>query len=641
MNKKSLHTKSHLLLLIWKLFAILLLFSLTRLIFYLFNLHYYQELQSTEVLSIFYYGLRFDLAAVLIINLPIIILLAIPFRFRSKKKYLKIADIYFLIMNSLAIAVNLVDVIYFRFTFKRTTADIINYLSTGDDFAGLVPVFIRDFWYMFVIWIILIVILAWLTGRVSLTHIQSKVNNLQYYTFHSLIFIVCMLLTVIGIRGGIQLRPLSLMVAGKYTNAKNVPLVLNTPYTFLRTINNSLIDHKDYYKENELRKIYSPCQANYSDGSFIRKNVIIIIVESLSLEHIGSLNPSLEDGNYKGYTPFLDSLIRHSLVYKGFSNGKRSIEGIPAILSGIPALMNNAFIISPYSANNFNSIAGLLKEKTYSSAFFHGGTNGTMGLDNYSKMAGFDKYYGRNEYNNEEDFDGKWGIFDEEFLQYTADEITKTDTPFVAAIFTLSSHHPYTIPEKYKGRFKGGKLEIQKCIEYSDYSLKQFFERISHLPWYKNSLFVITADHTSESYYPYYKGSLGMYAIPIIFFDPDSNLRSIKNDVAQQIDILPSVLDYINYDNKFLAFGTSVFDTTASRFSVNYVNNQYQVIMDNYLLQFNGEKTTGFYNITDDSLLNNNLVNSETGIQYQMEKFTKAVIQQYNNRLIENKLTCR
>ena len=641
MQNNPIYTKSALAPLIWRLFVVMIIFSIIRLIFYTFNKSYFNEPDAGEILLLFLYGLRFDLSAVLLINLPVIFFSTIPFKFRSKKAFGFFVGSYFFIINSLAIAVNLIDVIYFRFTLKRTTADILNYLSTGDDFAGLIPVFLKDFWYILLIWFAMIALLVFLAGKVRSANRRRKTNNLRYYFIHSAIFLVTIFFTIIGIRGGFQLRPLSIIVAGKYTTAKNVPLVLNTPYSFLTTINKSTISLKYYFTKKELEAIYTPYHTAVPDSLSKRKNVVIIIVESLSTEHVGALNTSLENGTYKGHTPFLDSLIRHSIVYKGFANGKRSMEGIPAILSAIPSLMNDAYITSPYSGNNVKSIAGLLKERSYSSSFFHGGNNGTMGFDNYANIAGFDRYHGRNEYNNEDDFDGKWGIFDEEFLQYAAVEINSTDTPFVAAIFTLSSHHPYTIPEKHNRRFGTGKLKIQQSIEYADYSIGKFFETAKKMPWYENTLFVITADHTSESYYPYYKTTAGMFAIPIIFFDPRSNHGEIKNEIAQQTDILPSILNYLNYDNDFIAFGSSVFDANAPRFSINFVNNNYQLIKDDYLLTFNGEKTTGFYNIANDSLLNNDVIKNDIPEMYQMENFAKAVIQQYNNRLIENRLSVR
>jgi phosphoglycerol transferase MdoB-like AlkP superfamily enzyme len=141
-------------------------------------------------------------------------------------------------------------------------------------------------------------------------------------------------------------------------------------------------------------------------------------MESLSSEHIGAFNRQVE--GYQGYTPFLDSLIDHSIAFNGFANAKQSIEGLPAIIASIPALMDRPFITSAFAGNSFDALAALLEKKGYETSFFHGGTNGTMDFDRFARASGFKRYYGRNEYDNDMDFDGRWGIFDEPFFQFFA-----------------------------------------------------------------------------------------------------------------------------------------------------------------------------------------------------------------------------
>jgi phosphoglycerol transferase MdoB-like AlkP superfamily enzyme len=357
------------------------------------------------------------------------------------------------------------------------------------------------------------------------------------------------------------------------------------------------------------------------------------------LEHIGSLNKNIDEGRYQGFTPFIDSLIGQAKVYKAFANGKTSIQGIPAVLGSIPSLMNESFIQSSYAADKTNSMASLLKTKGYTSAFFHGGTNGTMGFDAYTKYSGFDRYYGRKEYGNEKDYDGKWGIRDEEFLQYTAKIMNQLPQPFLTSVFTLSSHHPYHVPSKYKNKFRKGKLPIQESIMYADYSLKQFFETAKRMSWFKNTLFVITADHTSEGYLPYYQSSAGQYAIPIIFYMSGSGLKGVSEEFVQQTDIMPTVLNFLGYDKDYIAFGNDLFDPDTPRFSVHYISGLYGLLMDGYSLEFDGNHSTALYDLRNDRMQKTNLVAKETMVREKMENFIKAYIQQYNNRIIENRLT--
>ena len=624
-----------------KLTVVLALFFLSRICFYLFNLQYFSDLPAGDLGRILFFGLRFDLSAILIINLPFIFLNTVPFRVRYHMIYQGFANGYFYVINIIGLMANFIDLIYFRFTLKRTTGDIFNYLEVGGDFDKLVPQFIRDFWYVQLVWLLFCAALVFFASRFSAEEGAGKGKRkaFAYYSFQTLWFLIAGFVSIIGIRGGFQLRPIGIITAGNYTTAKNVPLILNTPFSIARTVKHESLKSVNYFrKEHDLSAIYNPVHKGMNSG-FRDFNVMIIILESFSAEHIGALNRNMDQGKYEGFTPFMDSLIGQGLIFRAFANGKTSIQGIPSILSGIPSLMNESYIQSNYSTNRINSLAGLLKPKGYTTAFFHGGTNGTMGFDSYTRYAGFDHYYGRSEYHNEKDYDGKWGIRDEEFFQYTATVVSTLPRPFLAALFSLSSHHPYYVPEKFSRIFPKGHLQIQQSIMYTDYSLRRFFETARKMPWFGNTLFVITADHTSEGYSPYYQTTLGQYALPILFYFAGSALRGSPPDVAQQTDILPSVLGYLGYDRDFVAFGNNLFDPSAPRFSIHYISGLYGLVRDGYFLQFDGTRTVAFYDLRSDSLQLRNLAGTGLPGQKEMEIFIKAFIQQYNNRVIENRLT--
>jgi len=624
-----------------KLLIALVLMFLSRVFFYLLNLEYFSDLSFVEGLKIFIAGFRFDISAVLIINLPFILMNAIPFRVRFTKIYQGIANAWFYLINTVALMANFIDSIYFRFTLKRTTADIFNYLGVGGDFDKLIPQFIKDFWYVMLLWILFIAGLIYFASRfiVRDTGKKSKGNAIQYFMIQFFFFIIIAVLTIIGIRGGLQLRPISLVTTGKYTTTKNVPLLLNTPFAIAKTFRHESLREESYFKkEKELIAIYNPVHKAPS-CSLQKMNVFIIIMESFSREHIGLLNHDLENGRYQGFTPFMDSLIRQGLYFDAYANGKTSIQGIPAILSSIPSLMNESFIQSNYAADKYTSIAGLLKPLGYTTAFFHGGTNGTMGFDAYSKGVGFDHYYGRKEYNNEKEYDGKWGIRDEAFFRYSASKINEFKPPFLVTFFSLSSHHPYYVPGKYANVFRKGKLPIQQSIMYADHSLREFFQMVRHMKWFENTLFVITADHTSEGYYPFYKTNVGQVAVPLLFYKPGSNLKGRSNLVAQQTDVMPTILDYLGYQKDYIAFGTNLFDSVTAHFSIHYISGLYGLIKDGYYLEFDGSNSTSLFDLKTDPLQQKNIITQNRHMKENLELFIKGFIQQYNNRVIENRMT--
>ena len=639
--KKSRVFSNIYLAMIARIGIVALLFSVTRLLFYIFNRGYFQVETFTDLLSIFLNGIRFDLSSIMFIDFLFVALQTLPLNVRYNNVYRKISEILFYITNGIALALNCIDLVFFRFIFRRTTWDVIKGSIIGDDLQTVFWQYIFDYWYVLIIFIVLIIFMVYLY-RKTVVPANSRIKTLPQYLAAIIWFLTTITFSVLIFRGGLQLRPMSLVTAGEYTSPENIPLLVNTPFSIFSTFNMQTITEKKYFSEAAAKRIFDPIiqKAASENEPFRKLNVVIIIVESLSEEYIGRLNKVEDHKTYKGYTPFIDSLLDHSLYFtNSFANGKRSIEGIPAVVSGLPALMNDAYLTSVFSGNKINSLPILLKKHGYNSSFFHGGKNGTMNFDSYARVAGFDNYYGKNEYNNDDDYDGEWGIYDEPFLQYTARTLNSADKPFFSVIFTLSSHHPYSIPAKYKNKFPKGTLEIHESIGYTDYSLKQFFNTYSKMSGFDSTLFVITADHTSIVESPYYQNSIGAYAVPIIYYMHNSKLKGENKTITQQSDILPSVLDLLNYDDNYLAFGKSVFDTLAPHFAVSCVNNMFQLVKDGYILQFSNEKSIALFNLIDDAPMKNNLVSSNPVQVNEMETFLKAYIQTYNNRMIKNRLT--
>jgi len=626
--------------LIIRILILIFIYTFTRIAFYLFNAPYF-SIDWKEFAFILVFGLRFDISSIVLVNIVYIFFQTIPFNFRSNSVYQKTLELFFYLTNAIAILLNCIDIAYFRYIVRRINYDIVNSVFIGDDFRTMFWKYISDFWYVILIWIALIVMMVFLYKKTKkILIIRNKTFMQHSWAFTG--FVITLGLSVVFLRGGFQLRPISLVTAGEYTTADNVPLVINAPFSIYCTSEKQDLKEKKYFDRQAALNYYNPVQkSRYGHISDFRKlNIIIIVVESLSKEYMGILNKDMEDSRNTGYTPFLDSLITQSLCFdRMFANSKRSIEGIPSIISGLPSLMNDAYLTSSFSGNKINSLPVLLKKYGYHSMFFHGGKNGTLNFDAFARLAGFDTYYGKDEYNNDEDYDGKWGIYDEEFLQYAVNTINQSATPFISVMYTLSSHHPYAIPEKYRNKFKKGTLEIHESIMYTDYSLKQFFIACSKMPWFDSTLFVITADHSSIAASDYYRNNAGSLAIPLIFYMHNSNLSGINHTVCQQADILPSVLDFLNYENQYISFGSSVFDTSAMHFSVSYQNGSYQMIKDSFLLQFDGENTHTLYNFIEDNLLKNDLFYKKPLKRQELENFLKAYIQTYNERMINNKLT--
>jgi hypothetical protein len=586
-------------------------------------------------------GLRFDLSSVLYFNLLNILLQLIPFKFRHISYYQKLFNYLFYTTNAIGLALNCIDFIYYRFTLRRTTLIVFDEFKNEQNYLQLTKYFFLDYYYILLIWVLLIVLMVRLSKKIKVG--EPKWSGVKYYTFHTIILLVFGGLTIIGLRSGLPPKqdfPLVPSDAGQYTiHPNDIAIVQNTPFCMLRTSGRHVYKKKNYFPEQELDSIYSPIHCPDSVGNIKKMNVVFIIVESLSKEAIGIYNPNLENGNYKGYTPFLDSLAEHSLVFmNSFSNSKISIEASPAVLASIPSLQES-FTLSFYSNNTINSLATCLTAKGYKTIFAHSAPNGSLGLNAFAVLAGFQKYLGKDEYRNDADYDGVWGIWDHKYLPYFARECSKVQQPFLASVFTITSHHPYKLPSELAARFLEGPHPVFRSLRYADYSLRKYFDEASHQPWFSQTVFVITGDHISGRYYEADKTSLGSFGVPIIIYTPGKQIQAKKDfRIAQQIDLMPTILNFLKYDKPYFAFGKDLFNDREDRIAFNYIGNHFQLIWDNWVIQHDTFRTVGLFDWNNDPLLRDNLIGKNDSVQARMERKIKAIIQQHNNRMVDNRL---
>lgn len=628
--------------LLLRLLLVMLLFSLCRVGFYFFNMSFFPEMTLRNFLLLLWGGLQFDLTAMLYVNALCILLMIIPFDFRFRYGYQEFVRYTFFITNGFALATNVADFIYYKFTLRRTSADVFRQFENEQNIGGLFFRFLIDYWYAVLFWVLLIILMVKVYNSVRIWGPQMK-SRTMYYTSGFFALPLITFFIIAGIRGGFRhsTRPITLSNAGEFvTDPRDISIVLNTPFSLIRTFGKTKVQKAVYFRQSELDSIYSPVHRPADTSAFQKQNVVIIILESFSREFFGALNRDKEDGQYKGYTPFLDSLIGNSKTFAhAFANGRKSIDGLPSVISSIPSL-GVPYFLSPYSANKISSLPSLLEQEGYHTSFFHGAPNGSMGFNAFMNLAGVDHYYGMDEYDNDDDFDGLWGIWDEPFLQFYAEQLNTFPEPFVSSFFSVSSHHPFEIPVAHTRSFRGGPLPIHRCIEYTDYALRRFFNKVSTMPWYQNTLFVITADHTSSNIqYPEFRTGWGFYSIPLIFFKPDNSLAGMEDEIVQQTDIMPSVLGYLHYEDPYLAFGRDIFRDDAIPMAFNYKDNTYQLFEGDFLLVFDGTRSIGLYDFKSDKLMLENLIERSPETAAPMEKRIKAVIQQYNNRMIEDRLT--
>jgi phosphoglycerol transferase MdoB-like AlkP superfamily enzyme len=529
-----------------KKFGILLgMLFMYRLVLFFFNFNLFQGVTFID----FAVGTWFDVITLSLLLFPFIILYFIPTPEKWQKWKHRINSVLFITTGLFILAFNAWDIAYYSYTFKRISYDYLLFMLNSTETNALAGTFLLEFWWLMVFFLVSLLVLIW-----SERKIKSESFELKDFKAWILFPFVLGLFVILG-RGGFQLKPIGILDATIYTTVEKSPIVLNSAFTVIKTIEFRGVQPKNYFTKAEELKYFNPIRTSrpqkiLSDST----NVVFLLLESFGSAYVGP-------GNSESYTPFLDSILNQSLYFEnGYANGRTSMDALPTILSSIPAWMDEPFILSSYSSNQFSGLPQILGSKGYETAFFHGATNGSMRFDSYCAATGIKHYYGRKEYNNEKHFDGNWGIWDHHMLNWSIDKMNTFKKPFFSMVFTLSSHHPFTIPAEFKTKVKNGPEPFCATLSYVDFALKSFFEKAKKQSWYKNTLFVICADHTGPTSRPE-KATMDLrYRIPIAFFDPSGRLKPEKPNVSfQQIDIYPTLLDLLNIKSNYYSIGSSFY----------------------------------------------------------------------------------
>ena len=625
-----------------KIGALILFYSLLRFIFYRYNLSHFPEAKLLHFVG----GLRFDLSAIAYLNLPWIAIALLPFPFFQRKGWQLGSDIYYIAANSTALLANCIDIGYFPYVSKRLTADIFSYLRHAQfDTGALLPVFLRQFLWMLPLLALFIALMVWLCRKSR--RYAGKANpetrrGLSKILLHSGSYVAVLFLALTLMRGGWQLRPLSLVSAGDYATPQYMPLVLNSPFTLLRTIGKESIPEFGYFPTlADAERIYNPLHIAYAAPDIAHppvKNVVLIVLEGISQELFAFYHP--QQPGYPKYCPFLDSLASRSWAFNGIANGRRTMEGIPAIVCGIPTLMEHAYIETPFVQNRLRSPVEMLRRKGFHTCFFHGAENGSMNFESFCHAIGYEAYFGLNEYPHPEDYDGSWGIPDRSFLHFMAERLHTMPQPFFATVMTLSSHHPFRVPKDAGGRtFPQGTHPMHTVSAYTDFALQEFFLQLSRESWYDSTLFIITADHAYEGSDAFTQNPYGNYLIPLLFYHPAADTAFFRTDFMQQTDLMPSLFAYLSLQDTLLCFGQNVFERGHVPTAVNYLSGVYQLFHRRNLLQYDGKKVVGFYPLEGNERLTNDRKNENSPEQREALLCLQAILQSYSHRMRNNALT--
>lgn len=590
---------SHFGLTIRRVALLYVVLMLCRVIFWYYNRPLMGEVAAWWPL--FRGALQFDTVSLLYAEglWLVLALLPLPLVVRESNLYQRLCYGLYAIVGGVMVALNLSDAIYFRYTQKRFTADEI-FFAENSNSLQLIGKFAAENWYLVLAGMVLIALLVGCSGPKKRP--QAPIRRARYYyPLASLLLIGVVGLSIGGIRGGFtrMTRPITLSNASFYApTSAQANLILSNPFCILRTAGGSRVKVPAFFTQAEADERFTPYhypQERPDTLSLHGRNVVIFILESMSAEHSAHLRPDLyAEEEAKGFTPFLDSLMRAGYCFEQcYANGMRSIQAMPAILGSIPSF-KTPFVLMPQSLGESRPLPRILRDQGYQTAFFCGSESGSMGFGAYARSAGVEHLYAREEYearHGHQDFDGYWGIWDDRFLQFLGEEISTFQEPFFASLFTLSSHHPFVVPEALKEQLPEGHTAIHRCAAYEDYAFRQFFTRYQDAPWMERTLFCFVADHvSSERYSEESRHWPGDHHIFGFLYAPGSQLQGSYPLPVQQIDLMPTILGLLGNQEPYFAFGRDLFaEPERTPWAISYENG-YQLLSSQGSRQFPSEE---------------------------------------------------
>lgn len=590
----------------WRLFTrltliLMLFYTLQRGLFLFWNRELFQNVDFMTLLEAFFVGFRFDAVAV-----SWIMIVALLWSWAVRKwLWLPVIGLSFFFY-----CLSIIDNELWDFFGRRLTVSVLGMFGEAQGKAGAMA-------SAYLGWILLGLMLA-----VPFMILIFKSTKNYKFKFSWLSSIAMILILVLASRGGMQKKPLSLAQAQHFEDSALNLLTLNTTFTVVKSNSALKLEKMKFMDSDRANRLMNANLAQNSiqlNYDFKNSNVVILILESFSTEYI----------EQKKYTPYLNELMQKSLVFSNsLANGRRSIEGVAAILAGVPSLMDEPFISSEYSTNQVEGIARIFQSKGYETSFYHGGENGTMHFDSFALKLGFEKYFGSQQYPNPNDHDGVWGIWDRPYFQYFADELSKKKKPFFSVMFTLTSHQPYHVPNSEKERFpEQPEHPILKSVMYTDSALKDFFEKAEKQEWFKNTLFILVADHTGPLVFESIDNPLVSYRVPIIFYHPQiqkwpDGLQQDKT-LAQQVDLPVTLFDLFQFaDARSTLFSRSLMKPGPRNFAVFNGGNYY--FSDGNTLLVETNKKQKFLNLQDLTTVQPNPVLVEILQGYQ-QAFSEAM----------------
>ncbi|KAA9346139.1 LTA synthase family protein [Adhaeribacter soli] len=552
----------------------LLLLFIGKAFFLSFHYSKTSQLEASDILKIFGYGLRLDFSAAAYFSvIPFLHLLftpPIPARITRK-----LVNYYAIIITSLVTLLVSADLQLYSIWGFRLDATPLQYLSTPSEM--LASTASAPLLLLFILFLAQISLALFLYFRFFKPDLSNHHPRAGYY----LLSFCLLIILVLPIRGGWQQIPINqsdVYFSDKiYANHAAVNVPWNVGYSLYRQDKET--NPYQYLPENEAQDLvqelytYPPVSGNILKTQ--KPNVLFIILESYTAKLVGSL------GGEKGITPELDKLVSEGILFdKFYASGDRSEKGLVALLSGYPVQTTTSIVKIPRKAERLPHLSKTLKKAGYATSYYYGGELAFANIKSYLLTAGYNRLVSKPDF-PAKDYNSKWGVHDHVLLERVFSDLKTEKQPFFSTVFTLSSHEPYDVPMETKFPGEDEVNKFRNSFYYTDQAIGNFIRSAKKEPWWQNTLVVLVADHGHT--FPDYEGldTPGKFRIPLILTGGAlAQTGKTISTVASQTDLAYSLLKQLNLPNQDFKWGKDLFNDQAKPFAFYVFNDGFGYLTD-------------------------------------------------------------
>jgi len=545
-----------------RLFLIfVLVFQIFRIAIYYSYRDLFNNLDFLKLTESLFLGLRFDLSSTSILLFIPIVLLIFPLRITGHLFFRRfVASVIYLELVAMIIFLAS-DYMYFSFVKRHITNELLFLLNDSEYLMTEVSVKLLP--------IIFLIVLTIVFYPLFLKVTCPKKPEVQR---SMLSFVLILLVLIVVGRGGFQRKPIAVIDAYQYGSASQGHLILNGIFTASHfSISSKFIERtageeKLYLDTLDLPVSTTPDypleRINVQSGMSPKKNVVMIMIESLSSKYIDYLS-----GQNYGVTPNIDRFARNGLVFENFfANGQRSVDGAQSILTGIPPLPGMPDITA--LSVNYSSLGQLASDNHYRTIFLTTTLREAFSMDLIAGAAGFDDYHGLEDYplllNYIDAADRPLG-WDYEAFMYLLKQLEGEKSNYFAFVNASSDHTPFARMQEPFNQYEhgtdteGGYLNM---LHYTDWALGEFINEYKKRKDFEETVFIITADHAL----PHFQGvePYGKFRIPLIIYSPKNISPGRSQMFASQIDLFPTIIKLLDLEGKYSAIGKNILDTEKS-----------------------------------------------------------------------------